>query len=210
MLPMKNRDFLIIGHPRGGTGYSSKLFKTFGFDVGHEKVYSSGISSWCFVTPDGYNVWGDHNRRNEYNFKWTFRAIRNPLNTINSLVKNNEDPKSIEMFEKWSGYTLTETDPLRRAIQRYFYWEEVIEYWNNYIDFSFRVEDQQKDLYHYLISIGYKPFYHMGADAINEHIVGRNINTRPKSHMFTLNDIPKGYKEKVKEKIIKYGYSLES
>ena len=207
---MKYRDFLIIGHPRGGTGYCSKLFKTYGFDVGHEKVYSSGISSWCFVTPDGYNAWGDYSKRNEYNFKWTLRAIRNPLDTINSLIENNKEGKSIPLFEKWSGYKLTEIDPLKKAIQRYLYWEDTIEYCNDFIDFEFRIEDQQKDLYNYLKSIGYEPFYHMGDGTINEHVVGRNINTRPKTQVFTLDDIKGEYKEKVIEKIIKYGYSLES
>ena len=206
---MKNKDFLVIGHPRGGTGYSSKLFKTFGFDIGHETMGSTGISSWCFVTPDGYNAWGDCNKRNEYNFKWIFRAVRNPLNVINSLVKNNEDLKSVYLFERWSGYQLTEIDPLKKAIQRYLHWEDTIEYYNDFIDFEFRVEDQQKDLYNYLLSIKYEPFYHMGAEAINEHIVGRNINTRPKSKVFTLDDIKGEYKEKVIKKMLKYGYSLE-
>jgi hypothetical protein len=207
---MKTRDFLIIGHPRGGTSYSSRLFKTFGFDVGHEHIHSTGISSWCFVTPDGYNAWGDCNKRNEYNFKWTFRAIRNPLSNINSLVKNNEDITSVQLFEKWSGFKLTEKDPLNRAVQRYLYWEDTIEYWNDYIDFTFRVEDQQKDLYNYLQLIKYEPYFHLGENEITEHIVSRNMNTRPKDKKYNLKDISEKYQEKIVKKMIKYGYSLES
>ena len=207
---MKTRDFLIIGHPRGGTGYASRLFKTFGFDVGHEFVHSTGISSWCFVTPDGYNIWTDCSRRSEYNFKWTFRAIRNPLSIINSLTKNNEDTTSVQLFEKWSGFKLTEKDPLHRAVQRYLYWEDTIEYWNDYIDFTFRVENQQKELFNYLQSIKYEPYFHLGENRINEHIVGRNINTRSKDKEYTLKDISEKYQEKIVEKMVKYGYSSES
>ena len=207
---MKNRDFLIIGHPRGGTGYSSKLFKTFGFDIGHEKVNSSGISSWCFVTPDGYNAWGSCSKRNEYTFKWTFRAVRNPLDTINSLVKNNEDLLSKELFQTWSGCKITEESPLDAAVQRYLCWEDTIEYWNDYIDFTFRVEDQQLDVFNYLQSIKYEPYYHLGKDNINEHIVGRNVNTRPKDKTYTLEDINPKYQEQIIKNMVKYGYSLES
>ena len=208
---MKTRDFLIIGHPRGGTGYTSRLFKTFGFDIGHEKVYSSGICSWCFATPNGWNVWTDKEKRNQYEFKWTFLATRNPLSIISSLVKENQsNPKSIEYFENWSGYKLTEKDKISKAVQRYLFWDETIEYWNDYIDFTFRVEDQQKDLYNYLGFIGYEPYYNLGANKITEHSVARNINSRPKDQIITLKDIDVKYREKVKEKMIKYGYSLES
>ena len=207
---MKTRDFLVIGHPRGGTRYSSRLFKTFGFDVGHETVRASGISSWCFTTPDGYNAWTDCSKRNEYNFKWVFRAVRNPIDVINSLIKDNENSYSLELFEIWSGFKLTEKDPLNRAVQRYLQWEDTIEYWNDYIDFTFRVEDQQKDLYNYLQLIMCEPFYHMGDWRINEHIVGRNINSRPKTINYTLKDIDKKYQDKITKKMIKYGYSLES
>lgn len=208
---MKTRDFLIIGHPRGGTAYSSRLFKTFGFDVGHESVCSTGISSWCFVTPDGWNVWTDKEKRKQYEFKWTFLAIRNPLNVISSLVReNNSNSQSLYYFEKWAGYKLTEENEINRAVQRYLQWEDTIEYWNDYIDFTFRVEDQQKDLFDHLRFIGYDPYYHLGEEHISEHIVKRNINTRPKTKILTLEDIDGKYREKVKEKMIKYGYSLES
>ncbi len=207
---MKTRDFLIIGHPRGGTAYSSRLFKTFGFDIGHEQISSTGISSWCFVTPDGYNAWTDCSKRNEYNFKWVFRAVRNPLDTINSLVKDNENPYTVELFEKWSGSQLTEENPIDKAAQRYLYWEDTINYWNDYIDFTFRVENQQKELYDFLKIIKRDPFYHLGENKITEHVVGRNINTRSKDKTYSLEDINKKYRKKIEEKIIKYGYSLES
>ena len=208
---MKTRDFLIIGHPRGGTAYSSRLFKTFGFDVGHENVCSTGISSWCFATPDGWNVWTDKEKRKQYEFKWTFLAIRNPLNVISSLVReNNSNSQSLHYFEKWSGHKLTEENEINKAAQRYLLWDETIEYWNDCIDFTFKVEDQQKDLFDYLRFIGYDSYYHLGEEHISEHIVKRNINTRPKTKILTLEDIDGKYREKVKEKMIKYGYSLES
>jgi len=209
---MINKDFLIIGHPRGGTGYSSAIFKTFGFDIGHETVGASGISSWCFTTPDGYNAWTDCSRKSEYTFKWTFKAVRNPLSIINSLIKLESNNMSSNLFEKWSGYELTMKTPLDKATQRYLLWENTIEHFHPYIDFTFRVENQQKDLYDYLKTIKYEPFFHLGESHINEHVVGRNINTRYNSEdkVFTLKDINQKYQEQVYKNIEKYGYSLES
>lgn len=62
-----NKKIIIIGHPRSGTGYASRLLKTAGLDVGHEFVGKHGISSWQWaVEPeeafygDGYRDIGEH------------------------------------------------------------------------------------------------------------------------------------------------------
>jgi hypothetical protein len=205
---MKDRDFLILGHPRGGTGYSSKLFKTFGFDVGHEMVYSSGVSSWCFAAPVGWNVWTDKEKRSQYNFKWVIMGIRHPLNIISSLVEENQSNElSKKLFEQWIQYPLPEG--VDGAVERFLHFDDFIHDFND-IDFIFRIEDQQKDLYDYLSFIGYEPYYHYGAHNIDEHIVGRNINTRPKDTVLTLEDINKKYHQEIIKKIEYYGYSLES
>lgn len=203
---MKKRDFLIIGHPRGGTTYSSKLFKTFGFDVGHEKVSISGTSNWCFASQDGWNFWTDKKRRNEYYFRWTFLNVRNPLSVINSLREEHKrNTDSLKLAKQWGKFEIESTNELEIAIERYLKWEEVL--WNNNIDYWFRVEDQQKYVYDILKFLNYNPYYHLGEKKIHEHIIARNINTRKKSYdPLTLHDIPKHYRELIKEKIHFYGY----
>ncbi|MEL7422698.1 MAG: hypothetical protein AAFN81_06895, partial [Bacteroidota bacterium] len=41
---------MIIGCGRSGTTYTSKLFKSFGYEVGHERLGKNGISSWMLVS----------------------------------------------------------------------------------------------------------------------------------------------------------------
>ena len=209
---LEYKDFLIIGHPRGGTTYTSKLFKTFGFDVEHEVIGASGTASWLFAHPNGWNFWTDKRKRNEFYFKWTILNIRNPLSTITSLITENEtNSDSIKLVEQWTGYDLKSiSNPFYQAIERYLVWDKFL--WdNNNIDFWFRVEDQQKEVYNQLKFFGYNPYYHLGEGKINQHVVPRNINTRPKkTSNITLDDIPEKYRQQVIERIEFYGYPLES
>lgn len=209
---LEYKDFLIIGHPRGGTTYSSKLFKTFGFDVGHESMGASGTASWLFASHYGWNFWTDKRKRNEFYFKWTFLNVRHPLSIITSLITENQrNQDSIKLVEQWTGYNLSNTtDQIQQAVERYLIWDDFM--WeNNHIDLWFRVEDGQKRLYDHLKFLGYSPYYHLGEKNINEHIVARNINTRSKIvEKVTLDDIPEQYKKAVEHKIQFYGYSSES
>jgi hypothetical protein len=209
---LEYKDFLIIGHPRGGTTYTSKLFKTFGFDVEHESIGASGTASWLFSHHNGWNYWTDKRKRNEFYFKWTILNIRNPLSIITSLIKENQSTSdSIRLVEQWTESNLKSiTDPLNQAIERYLIWDKFL--WdNNNIDFWFRVEDQQREVYNHLKFLGYNPYYHLGEKKINPHIIPRNINTRPKKiQNITLDDIPNRYKHKIIERMEFYGYSLES
>ena len=203
---MEVKDFLIIGHPRGGTTYSSKLFKTFGFAVGHEVSETSGIASWCFASEQGWNFWTDKKRKNEYSFRWTFLNVRHPLSIINSTIQEHKGNKdSLNLAQKWGNFKITSTNEIEIAVERYLKWEEVL--WSNNIDYWFRVEDQQKYVYDTLKFLNYNPYYHLGENKINEHTIPRNINTRKKQFTpITINNIPDQYKEAIKEKIHFYGY----
>ena len=207
---LEYKDFLVVGHPRGGTTYSSKLFKTFGFDVGHEKVNASGTASWLFGSPQGWNFWTDKMKRDQYYFKWTFLNVRHPLSVITSLITEHaKNQESLKLVSQWTGHTFNNTDPIALATERYLFWDNYLWETNN-IDFWFRVENDQKKLYDYLKFLGYEPFYHLGEGKINEHVVPRNINTRPKvNDNLTLEDIPVKLRGAVENKISYYGYSLE-
>lgn len=49
---MEKRKFLILGHPRSGTGFMSILLQRYGYRVGHEWMMEDGISSWMLVVED--------------------------------------------------------------------------------------------------------------------------------------------------------------
>lgn len=201
------KDFLITGHPRSGTSYSSHLFNTFGFSVGHEVIGSDGISSWCFGSDKGFNLWTDKSKRNEYTFKYTFLNVRHPLSIINSYIQlNYEDKMPTILMELWGNFKISQDSKISTAVDQYLKWDNYL--WEvNKIDYWFRVEDQQKFVYDTLTSLGCSPHYPLGENNINKDFLDRSRNTRPKSFPpITLEDIPSKYQMLLMEKIQFYGY----
>ena len=81
------REYLILGHPRTGTGYMAKLFQANGYDVGHEIVGEHGTSNWQFaVKAKEYPFASDHFKRQEIEFANIYHVIRHPLHAINSIA----------------------------------------------------------------------------------------------------------------------------
>ena len=88
---MRDKKFLITGHPRSGTGFMSRLMKEYGYNVGHERMKSDGISSWMFTVNED-QVFGDRGiNRKDFNFNYLIMTIRNPLDIISSthFTENN-------------------------------------------------------------------------------------------------------------------------
>lgn len=92
----QKRTFLITGFARSGTRYMSQLFKSFGFDIRHERMGRDGISSWIF---GGRNtdvkyylpVVSTINRTPKpdpkfYEFDEVFVVVREPIKTISSFL----------------------------------------------------------------------------------------------------------------------------
>lgn len=83
---MKNTKFLIIGHPRCGTGYMSKLFKLNGFDVGHEIVGDNGVSDWQYAIENDKCFSWTNGCRNDYTFDVIIHNVRDPFTALNSII----------------------------------------------------------------------------------------------------------------------------
>jgi hypothetical protein len=132
--------------------------------------------------------------------------VRHPLSIINSTIQEHKLNKdSMLLAQKWGNFKITATDDIEIAVKRYLKWEEIL--WDNNIDYWFRVEDQQRYVYDTLKFLNYNPYYYLGENKINEHIIPRNINTRKKQFTpITINDIPNQYNKIIKEKIHFYGY----
>jgi len=43
---------ILVGHPRFGSGYISKLFRSMGIDIGYYKYGKDGVSSWLLAPPE--------------------------------------------------------------------------------------------------------------------------------------------------------------
>lgn len=85
------RPILIVGHPRGGTGYSASLCNQVGLDVGHESVGSDGISSWMFAVDGDNPYYSDKNARSRLALSWKYliMAVRDPVDAIGSIIRDS-------------------------------------------------------------------------------------------------------------------------
>jgi len=86
---MANKNVIIVGCPRGATGYASKFFTHNGVDMGHESFGVNGISSWCIVPGGNHSLWGPS--FNEVIAKYgkdtpIFHQTNHPIETISSLM----------------------------------------------------------------------------------------------------------------------------
>lgn len=92
----KDYKILGVGHPRTGTGYTSKLLQNMGLDVGHETLMNDGLVAWQFIIPKAilnkdklpwFNEKIDHNN---LKFETIIYNIRNPKTSIPSIINTEE------------------------------------------------------------------------------------------------------------------------
>lgn len=81
-----DKKLLIIGHPRSGTGYMSRLMSSFGLNVGHEKLKKNGISSWMLAV-DEVPPYGDGTKFSDVAFDKIIRVVRHPILVISSSIE---------------------------------------------------------------------------------------------------------------------------
>ena len=72
-MDLKNKNIIVLGFPRSGTGYIAKYLQAYEFDVGHEKLGKNGTSDWRLVP--GYT---------KKNNDFLIHVVRYPLNVIAS------------------------------------------------------------------------------------------------------------------------------
>ena len=98
---MDKRKFLVLGHPRSGTGFMANLLSKYGYEIGHEEMGKDGISSWMF-TVDDYQVYVDNSlNRENFNFDYIIMNLRHPIDIISSTYyTENTSKKSLEYRKK--------------------------------------------------------------------------------------------------------------
>lgn len=79
-------EFLIIGHPRSGTGFAAKVLQAAGRDIGHERLGADGISSWMWATRRPVVPWGDGVPSDTLTAKHVAYIVRQPLELVNSVA----------------------------------------------------------------------------------------------------------------------------
>lgn len=142
------RKFLNIGHPRSGTGFISKLFKEFGYDVGHEVLDKDGISSWIFAVEED-QLWGQVGiNRKDYEFEHLVMNIRKPLDIISSvLYTENTVLDSYNLRAEYIDFG--GLNDIEKAVKSVLEWYKIIQWQGP--ELFIKVDDKPEDtLYYYL------------------------------------------------------------
>ena len=140
-----------LGHPRTGTGFTSKLCQTWGLDVGHEKVGLHGVIDWRYITPRGpYPFVGALNARPEYDT--LVYNVRNPKDALGSIIYT-EDMNTQSLRFRKKLFTIPFENRVEQSIASMIAYDDIMTEMKP--DIVYRVEDQQEVLFDGLLSSGY-------------------------------------------------------
>ena len=129
-----------IGYPRSGTMYTTKLLNSWGFNVRHEYLGDDGTVDWQLVSDKRPTEYGGNVQLfDDYEWSFVIHVIRHPLKTLFS-VANTET-----FIKKSCRFRGVELGSFEDAVTSMLDWYELCKSKNP--DFTFRVEDGQKDLF---------------------------------------------------------------
>ena len=160
-----------VGHPRTGTGYTSKILSKWGLNVLHENIGKDGIVSWFLAFETGPFLW-----QNQFSHRPAYDHliynVRNPRESLASIVYTETPHTIYSNFEKQGNTFVVNTSPRQRldfishrwrsarihgmeqknpiesAIVSICAFNDMINYLKP--DVTYRIEDQDKLLYEYL------------------------------------------------------------
>jgi len=136
-----------LGHPRTGTGYTSNLLKTWGLDVGHEKMGADGIIAWQLVSDIEPRIFMEDFDSSRYTYKYLIYNVRDPRGSIPSIALTENETigyrfRSLGLFQSFSH--------VENAVRSLLEWDKIIRSKNP--DFVYRIEDQATELHRFLTS----------------------------------------------------------
>ena len=134
-----------LGHPRTGTGYTSKIMKSWGLRAGHEYMDNHGIVAWQFATEAPPPMIAMNKFPTLCKDDWEFETIvynvRNPYNSLLSIV---EETYTLKWRGQWGEFEITE-NVLFNAIKSLLSWDRMI--MNKNPQIIYRIEDEGRLLY---------------------------------------------------------------
>lgn len=145
----------MLGHPRSGTAFMSKLLGLYGFDVGHERMGKDGISSWMFGVKENQIFTDFSLNRKDFGFEHIIMAIRHPLHIISSTYyTENANVQSLSFRKRY--VNMVGLNEIETAVQSVLGWYECIEVQapavTIYVD-----KDPKRDLQRFLTTIEKRP-----------------------------------------------------
>lgn len=161
------KKYLIIGHPRCGSGFAASCLSKLGISCSHESepTKTQGLSSWAFVIKhkDGDDISPRYGLdgwdwRSKYSFAHTITHLRNPFNSFSAIINENNCDWSFNIRYNYIKQNLNidiQGSNLEKAILTYIYWNKIA---LKNSEFHFRIEDQDdfKLLSNFLQSKGEK------------------------------------------------------
>lgn len=148
-------EFLILGHPRCGTGFMTKVMGKLGYQIGHEVMGRDGTSNWTYAIGDEVCFsWTQHSA-NCYNFNRIIHCVRDPLKAIPSIAftetcYNPMKPGKIYVYKstmfrhKHLKFGNNGDTIFNFAIRSFLGWNELIE--NKNPDLVVRIENVMDDM----------------------------------------------------------------
>ena len=193
------KKILVVGHPRTGTGYTSKLLQSWGLDVQHEKTGKDGTSNWTYVAVHADRALFDKSFKSE-DWHTIIYCVRDPKGTIASVAYTEDINKdSLEYRLKWGNYKLT-ANKAGNAIRSIVAWDKLIQKINP--DIVFRIENGAETLFNELKKRKFKVTW-------NEEWLTKTYNNRQHDGFDKLTKdeyVLQRDRDKIKEYCQKYGY----
>lgn len=154
-----------LGHPRTGTGFTSKLCTLWGINVGHEKSRSDGIIDWRYVMPYGpYPFNSMRNVAKRPNYDHLIYNVRDPNTSLPSILFTEDANMRSKVFRS-SFLKYPHSNPIEFSISSIATFDKMI--CDIKPDLTYRVEDQQKKLFDFLESTGYSVKYKEFSTPVN-------------------------------------------
>lgn len=140
----QEKEILVVGHPRSGTRYVSKVFRTHGIDVQHERMGRHGISSWMFaVDSDHVPYTFDNTFPRQFSFRRVIHIVRDPVKVIASTAYTEMCKARTVNF--MSQYILLNSDVfIEPAVQAFLGWNKLIA--AQAPDYLIKVEDAEQKI----------------------------------------------------------------
>ena len=201
LLGLNDRSGLaIIGCGRSGTTYTSKMFSSFGIDIGHERLKKDGISSWYLVSDQTQVPLGPNYFQIKKLKIKIVHQIRDPIKSISSMQSMGKP--SWNFLANEIPIELNEDSKIVKAMKYWYYWNIKAE---KKSDFSYRIENIEEVLSR-LMDIG--GFSVRNFDKMKK--IDKKTNTRKHTDL-NWNDLEKEDYEltqKIKNLSINYGYKI--
>ncbi|MDW8518559.1 hypothetical protein [Priestia flexa] len=166
------KKFLVLGHPRSGTGFMSALFNKFGYNVGHETMGKDGISSWMFAVDDN-QVYGEIGlTRKDFEFDYVIMNIRDPISIVSStFYTENTATPSLEYRKKHINLSHVQNE-IDLSVKSVLGWYSIIEKQNP--DIVIKVDELPEQSLCSFLNLAAELEHSVCPDAV----VQRNINGR--------------------------------